>query len=118
LVYDKIAGTVDQQMVKAFGDFTEPARQEMARFARQEGYIKGLQETYAMLISNTEQEIACLEQSATKHLELLINQRQLHELCEPTKEVVPDNIDTFEHVADKDEHPWSMIAENQRLTAR
>lgn len=48
-------------MVKTFGEFTDLAKQEMARFARQEGYIKGLQETYRMLITNTESEITCLE---------------------------------------------------------
>jgi hypothetical protein len=55
----------------------EPAKQEMNRFARQEGYIKGLAETYKLLMANTEQEINCLEQSSEKHKEMLINQKQL-----------------------------------------
>jgi hypothetical protein len=77
LVYEKIAGTADQKMQKAFGDFLEPAKQEMNRFARQDGYIKGLAETYKLLIANTEQEINFLEQSSEKHKEMLINQKQL-----------------------------------------
>jgi hypothetical protein len=34
IVYEKFTGTVDQKMVKAFGEFTETAKQEMNRFAR------------------------------------------------------------------------------------
>jgi len=62
-------------MAKVFGDFLEPAKQELNRFIRQENYIKGLSETYRLLIQNAEVEINCLEQSAAKHNELLINQR-------------------------------------------
>lgn len=42
LMYGKFAGTVEQQMVKAFGDFVEPAKVEMGLFSRQEDYIRSL----------------------------------------------------------------------------
>lgn len=70
-----MTGTVDQKMAKVFGEFIEPAKQELTKFIRQENYIRGLSETYRLLIQNTEIEINCLEQSAAKHNELLINQR-------------------------------------------
>ena len=60
-------------MAKVFGDFLEPAKQELNRFIRQENYLKGLQDTYRLLITNTETDIECLEQSAAKHHELVIN---------------------------------------------
>ena len=100
-------------MAKVFGDFLEPAKQELNRFIRQENYIKGLSETYRLLIQNAEVEINCLEQSAAKHNELLINQRQLTELCQ--SEPLQPEIEKFDVT---EEHPWSIIAESQRQTAR
>lgn len=85
-MYEKIAGTADQKMQKAFGELLEPAKHEMNRFAKQEGYVKGLSDTYRLLIANTQTEIANLESSASKHLEMVINQKQLQELCEPENE--------------------------------
>ena len=80
----------------------------MNRFARQEGYIKGLAETYKLLMANTEQEINCLEQSSEKHKEMLINQKQLQELCEPEKQALPEG----EAAEMEDDHPWTKIVEN------
>ena len=70
MLKDTIWGSQKAQMGDAFGQFLEPAKEELCTFKRQEDYLESLAQAYSGLISSVSAQIQAQEETSQNLVEM------------------------------------------------